>query len=163
MLPKLLIPFDQLYVWENIWPNTVAAYVVYSIVYSFDSTFSVIKWLVWYVFTLIVGSNLLIGVACHVDLLTFCVIYSWLICSGGFSSSVFTPEVKIPLLYNSCNYSLSIYSLYVIFSSMVGSYSSSSSWSPIFSLSSSQIVTYLRSLNFSRGLISYLLERASTL
>ena len=58
LLPKHLIPFDKLYVWANIWPNTMVSYVVYLIFYSFYCNFCLIKLLVWCVVSIVLGSNL---------------------------------------------------------------------------------------------------------
>ena len=124
LLPNFLTPFIKLYFWANSWPKIMASYFVYSIVYSFSSIVFVIKLLMRYLFPPIVDSNLWIGVAWCVDLLTDFVIYSWLICYGIFSSSVSTPAIKIPSFSNSCNSYLSIYSTYVISSFMVASFSS---------------------------------------
>ena len=93
--PNWFITFVRLYVWENIWPNTVAYSIVYSIVRLFSSTVCIIKWMVLYVFPIIVGSNMWTGAVCRVDLLDGCGIFSWYICSGGFSFSVPTPVFKL--------------------------------------------------------------------
>ena len=168
---NLLIPIVKFYFLENIWPNTVASYVLYSIFYSFASTVYMIKLLVWYVFLIIVGSNIRIGVTCRVYLITGCGISSWLICSGGFYSSVSTPGVKNSSLSNYFSSYLSITSLYVISPSMVGSYASSSPFSTpevepslsSFSSLSLHILPYLQSLNFSGDLLPSFFVRASTI
>ena len=93
--PNFWMTFEKLHVWANIWPTTVVSSVVYLIVWSFSSTVFVIKLLLWYIFPLIVGANLWIGVACRVDLLTGCGISSWLIVMMGFIPQYPLSESKL--------------------------------------------------------------------